>query len=400
MNSRERVRIVLNGSVPDHVPCGLGGCETTGLHLLAYKKLQELLKTEKRPPRLDTFMCNAVFELDVLNAMGGDFLLLESPHMCKSPFWAEGSEKLWKPQELWGESFLVPVNDRFRQLENGTIIWETNNNTVCPNGAFYFDSPAQTDLFADFEYPSPDSFCPPMDLDDEFLRNLEKTAQKMYEETEFCICLGETITDLQFAPGGMIGSMVLMAEQPDVMMEYLEKLLASALSQLKQLDQAVGKYVDILLIAHDLGDNNGVIIGDEMWRKIYKPYYKRLFEGWHQITSMKINLHSCGSVVGIMEDLIECGTDIINPVQTSARGMSPEYLKKMYGDRIIFWGGGYDAQLFSPTDNYEHVYNVVAENIRIFKQNGGYIFSGVHNLPPNLPESHLAAMLDAWRDNR
>jgi uroporphyrinogen decarboxylase len=112
---------------------------------------------------------------------------------------------------------------------------------------------------------------------------------------------------------------------------------------------------------------------------------------------MKINLHSCGSIVGILPDLIECGLDIINPVQISAANMNAEALKEEFGDRIIFYGGAYDAQLVSRNAGYECVFETVKNNIDIFKRNGRYIFAGVHNLPGDLPEEHLAALLDAWK---
>ena len=81
MNSRERVLAVLNHKMPDRVPNGLGGCETCGMHILAYDRLQNVLGVQKKPARLDTFMTNAVFEDDVISKMEGDILLLASPNM-------------------------------------------------------------------------------------------------------------------------------------------------------------------------------------------------------------------------------------------------------------------------------------------------------------------------------
>ena len=43
VNSRERVRAVLNHQLPDRIPNGLGGCETVGLHIVAYDNLQRFL---------------------------------------------------------------------------------------------------------------------------------------------------------------------------------------------------------------------------------------------------------------------------------------------------------------------------------------------------------------------
>jgi uroporphyrinogen decarboxylase len=152
-----------------------------------------------------------------------------------------------------------------------------------------------------------------------------------------------------------------------------------------------------------VGDNRGVLIGRDLWREIYKKPYHDLFQGWKKITGingMKINFHSCGSIYDILEDLIECGVDIINPVQISASNMSAEKIKSDFGDRIVLWGGAYDAQLFSPDESYDEVYAKVSATVNILKQNGGFIFSGVHNLPPDIPSIHIKAMLDAWNDNR
>ena len=400
MTSRERVRTVLNHQIPDRVPNGLGGCETEGLHIVAYDNLQKLLGVERKPPRMDTFMTNAVFEPPVVRAMDGDILLLASPNMCKSELRGTGIEPQWKEQELWGRTFSISVNDHFRTESDGTIVWETWGGAVCLPGTYFFDHRGTTDLMVEFEVPDPDDFHPCDTLPDDMLRNLENAALQFYEETDFSLCLGESITDLQYAPGGMIGSMVLMMEEPDVMRALLQKCVDAALKQIRLLDQAVGKYVDILSVAHDFGDNRGVTIGDNLWREIYKPYYKQFFEGWRSITDMKVNLHSCGSITSILGDLIECGVQIVNPVQTSAADMKVGSLKERFGNDVIFWGGAYDAQIIDPSTPYESVYQTVYNNIKTLGNGGNYIFAGVHNLPATMPESHLKAMIDAYRAAR
>lgn len=398
MNSRDRVRAVLKHDMPDRVPNGLGGCETAGMHIIAYDMLQKLFSKEHRPPKLDTFMLNAVFEEPIIRAIDGDIILLDSPRMCPNRI-RESSEKQWKEQQLWDKSFSVPLQEVFTMADDGSILWN-NRKTVCPKGGYYFDSITPTDLASECAVPDPKQYNPPKELPEKLLRSLENQAKRIYEETEFSICLGETIHDLQVSPGGMINTMLLMLEEPDVMHELLEKSVDASLSNLKQLDQAVGKYVDILSIAHDFGDNKCVTVGDSLWRAIYKPHYKRLFQGWREITDMKINLHSCGSIYSIIDDLIECGVHIINPVQTSAANMSAKQLKSEFGERVIFYGGAYDAQLFNPSMTYNEVYNAVYNNIKILGEGGNYIFAGVHNLPADMPKHHIKAMIDAYFDAR
>lgn len=53
MNSRERVRAVLAHEIPDRVPNGLGGCETAGMHIVAYDRFQKVLGCESALPRLE-----------------------------------------------------------------------------------------------------------------------------------------------------------------------------------------------------------------------------------------------------------------------------------------------------------------------------------------------------------
>ena len=336
MNSRERVHAVLNHQLPDRVPNGLGGCETAGLHVIAYDNLQKLMSVEQKPARVDTFMMNAVFEEPVIRAMDGDLILLASPNMCKSDLRGDADGQ-WKEQKLWGKTFSIPVQDYFSVNSDGYLVWDSCGGVICPKGSYYFDQNEAVDLMAEIEVPDPEQFHPRDTIEEKTLRNLENAAKKLYEETDLSLCLGESITDLQVAPGGIIGSMVLMMEEPDVMRALLSKCVEAGLKQIELLEQAVGKYVDILSVAHDFGDNNGVTIGEELWRDIYKPFYKQFFQGWRSITNMKINLHSCGSIASILGDLIECGVQIVNPVQTSAAGMSAEALKQRFGKDVVFW---------------------------------------------------------------
>jgi len=142
VTSRERVRKTINHEIPDYVPNGLGGCETEGLHVLAYYSFQEAIGLPPVPPKICTFMTNAVFEPDVIKKMKGDIVLLASPRMCKSLYrktkYAK-IEDLWKEQVLWDKKFMIPAADKFTNKDGGSIIWETADNAVCPNGGYFFD---------------------------------------------------------------------------------------------------------------------------------------------------------------------------------------------------------------------------------------------------------------------
>lgn len=400
MTSRERVRTVLDGGIPDRIPNALGGCETAGLHLQSYARLQEVLGLPPRPPRLDTFMANAVFETDVVEAMEGDVLLLASPRMCRSRFRGRDSEREWKEQTLWGRTYRVSVRETFRAEPDGTVVWETAGGAVCPPGGAYFDAPEPEAFRLDFDVPDPDGYRPSHDLPDDLLRGLEEAARDLYEGTGLSLWLGETIEDLQVQPAGYLGTLMLLREEPGIMHAFLGRAAEAAASQLRQLDQAVGRYVDVLSIAHDLGDNRGVTIGPDLFRAVYEPHYRELFGQWKRTTRMKVDLHTCGAVSDILGDLADCGVDVVNPVQTSAAGMDPQSLKDRFGDRLVFCGGAYDAQSVPRDADPEAVRATVRRNVEVLGKGGGYLFAGVHNLPGDIPAGHLRAMLDGWRDAR
>jgi uroporphyrinogen decarboxylase len=402
LKSRERVRKALNREPVDRIPNGFGGCETAGLHILAYDKLKKVVGMENLPTRLDTPMVNAIMEPEMLEKIYGDIILLDSPRMCSAGFWLDKRKSDWKEQSLWNKPFLVPKNERFVNQEDGSILWTHSMGPVfkCPKDGAFFDNEADThSMSVNIDYSiTPDDYNPPHDICDEKLRYLEEAAKWLYENTDYSINCGETIEDLQYKPGGFVNWWMRMMDEPEVVHEFLDKACEAGLSQLKLLDQAIGKYVDILSIADDMGDLRGVTTGPDLWREIYKPHYKKLFQGWRKITKMKINLHSCGAISDIIEDLIECGIHILNPVQISANGMNPEELKARFGDKVIFYGGCFDMVEITPDLSNEAVYQQVKNNIKTLSNGGGYIFAGVHNITAEVKEEHLRALLDAYED--
>lgn len=397
MKSRERIRKLLQRQIVDRIPNGLGGSETSGLHSIAYDNLKEILGVSNSPSRINTFLVNAIVEPEVLEQMHGDILLIGSPRLGRAHHFGPQINTEWKNQKLWNRNFRVPIQEIFTEEPNGTVWWENNlwTRMKCPNGSLYFDpdytklKPLTTD---------PDKYHPPHDLPDDLLRTLEESARWSYENTGYALCCGETICDFQIQPGGPQSWWMMLLDNPDVANEFLHKSCEAALSQLKLLDQAVGKYTDLLMMAHDMGDVRGVTIGPDLWRDIYKPHYKKLFTKWHEITNMKVFLHSCGAISDILGDLIDCGVDVINPVQISARGMEPKRLKDLFGDRVIFYGGAFDAVQTPPGTSAEEVYEKVKENIKILSKDGGYIFAGVHNIPGDTPKEHLKSILAAYFD--
>jgi len=100
----------------------------------------------------------------------------------------------------------------------------------------------------------------------------------------------------------------------------------------------------------------------------------------------------------LIETLIDCGIDILNPIQTSAANMEPRRLKEQFGGRIVFWGGGCDTQRVLPFGSPDEIRQHVKERMGIFAPGGGFVFTQVHNIQANIPSENIVAMLQAARD--
>ncbi len=106
-------------------------------------------------------------------------------------------------------------------------------------------------------------------------------------------------------------------------------------------------------------------------------------------------LHCCGGVRELLPDLIDAGLDAINPVQISCRGMEAAALKRDFGDRMVFWGGGCDTQDVLPNGTPGQVAEHTREQVSLLKPGGGFVFQQVHNILANVPPENVVAMFDA-----
>jgi uroporphyrinogen-III decarboxylase len=172
-----------------------------------------------------------------------------------------------------------------------------------------------------------------------------------------------------------------------------------ALANFERIAACVGDAVDVInLCGTDFGAQQSSFCSVATFRELWLPYYRRL-TGWiHQRTRWKVFKHSCGAVEKFLPSLIEAGFDIFNPVQCSAAGMAPEHLKRTFGERLVFWGGGVDTQQVLPFGTPAQVREQVLRRCEIFAAGGGFVFNPVHNIQARTPVENIAAMIEAVRE--
>ena len=193
---------------------------------------------------------------------------------------------------------------------------------------------------------------------------------------------------------GMEKFMIMLLTEEEMVRHFMERLTQAAIEDFDNYREAVEDRVDIIQLNDDLGSQEGPLISPDLYKKLVKPYQKRLYQHIKETTGMHLFLHSCGGIYEFIPHLIDIGVEILNPVQYTARGMDPVKLKREFGKDIVFWGGGCDAQKVLQHGTVAEVRKETARMIDILSQGGGFVFSQVHNLQPGTPPENIIAMFE------
>ncbi len=152
---------------------------------------------------------------------------------------------------------------------------------------------------------------------------------------------------------------------------------------------------DILLVGDDVGTQDRMLISPELWREFVKPRYGRMFAEYKRANpSVIVAAHICGFIEPIIDDLVEVGLDVLNPIQPLA--MDPARLKKRYGRRLSFWGA-VDDQKVLPFGSPAQVEEEVRLRLSQLAPGGGYILCPSHNIQPTTPMENVRAFYRAAR---
>jgi len=184
-----------------------------------------------------------------------------------------------------------------------------------------------------------------------------------------------------------------MAAEPEMAHYIMDRFTDYYLDYYDRMLTAAKGKIDILRTADDMGMQHSLFISAEMFRTFVKPRLKKLVDMAHS-HGVKFMFHSCGAILPLIDDLIEIGVDILDPLQAAAEGMEPQVLKDGYGSRLCLHGG-ICTQYLLPQGSPEEVRSEVKRRIEIFGKGGGYILSPCHVLQNDVPTANIVAMVDA-----
>lgn len=419
MNSRDRVTRALNHEEPDQVPLDLGSTAVTGMHVSSVYLLRQAMGLDRpgTPVRVvEPYQMLGEIGPDLMEALGVDVV----PVGREKTFFGFKNEG-WKPWALFdGTPVLVPEDFNTEPEPSGDILmYPEGDKSVAPSGrmpkgGFYFDSIIRQEPIDDDNLNVDDNLEEFGPISDEELGRLATSIEDFYSRTDKAIVasLGDSsFGDIAFVPGPGLKApkgirdvaewyMSTVARR-EYVYQIFEKQCEIALANLDRLNQVSGDKVSVIFISGtDFGTQRGLFISPKAYRDLYQPFLKQV-NGWvHEHTSWKTFIHTCGSIQSLIDDFIETGFDILNPVQCSAADMEPRDLKAKFGDRVTFWGGGVDTQHTLPFGTPDDVRREVKERIEVFGPGGGFVFNTIHNVQANVPVENLLALYETFKQYR
>jgi uroporphyrinogen decarboxylase len=187
----------------------------------------------------------------------------------------------------------------------------------------------------------------------------------------------------------------------DMMMEapYVEPLFDTIM----EINVEIGRNLirlgaDIIWAGDDFGTQKSMVMDLDTWRKYFKPRINYMFDQWRKVNpQVKIAWHSCGSILPLIEDFIDIGLDLLNPMQPLAAEMDAENVKRAGGNRIMYFGG-IDIQDLLPNGPVDRIKSEVKRIAGIYGKDAGYILAPAHNIQDDTPVEHILALFEGVRE--
>jgi len=377
MTPRERVLATLAHEEPDRVPIVLGVSNATGLKMKPYRELKGLLGVDAPDrylyqwPELGT----ADPDEDTLVRLGTD---------------VRGVWDLEPASVLARNAARLPGSDYINSWGSGASQVSEDEwfPSVCPM--------ASATTIAEIEdYPWPD-----MD-DPTRVAHVAAQATRLAADGHYAIMATPWLLfplERAFAMQGMDVFLMNLVFYPEFAQALLWKIQSLCKQLMGHFLEALGPHVDIIKIGDDLGTQDSLMMSPDMYRRVLKPVHADYIRFIKDRTDAKVFFHTDGDVFDLIQDFVEMGVDVLNPIQTSAGKMANlEELKVRWGDRLTFCGG-IDTQRILPRGTPEQVQAEVRRVIQILGPGGGYMVSSVHTVMNDVPAQNVLAMVDAVKE--
>ncbi len=378
MTPEERIKAVLNFKEPDRVPVILGVSNATGIKMKTYQEIATLLGVH-----------------------GDDKYIYDWPELGTANPSEEVLVKLnCDVRGVWDRFPKAVIDRNNSRPAHADYIddWGSGAKEVAPGdwfpGVHPLSDATTVQEIEDYQgWP---------DMDDPYrVAHVRQAASLIKNQSDCAIMATPWLMfpfERAFAMQGVDKFLLNMAMYPEFAKALLQKHLSLCKTLMGNFLRELGDNVDIIKIGDDLGTQQNLMISPAMYRDILKPIHADFIKFIKENTRARVLFHTDGDVFDLIEDFIEIGVDILNPIQTSAGKMSDlESLKNKFGDRIIFCGG-IDTHKILPSGTPEDVRKEVKRVSKILGEGGGYILSSVHTIMNDVPAENVLAMVRAVED--
>ena len=414
MTSRERLQAALQHTQPDKIPMDFGGTAVTGIHASVVAALRDYYGLEKRLVKIhEPYQCLGLIEEDLQAAIGVDVTAVNSRNT-----WFGFPNTAWKEWTMYdGLKVLVSKDFNYTIDEQGdTLLYPQGDLSAPPSGrmpknGYFFDEIIRQEPIDEDALHVEDNleeFGPISRADLDFLVEQASIARASGKGVIGNFS-GTSLGDIACVPAPQLKhpkgirdisewymSTVL---RPEYVYELFERQADIGIQNYAAVHAAIGDAIDAFFVCGpDFGTQTGTFCSLDTFRSLWKPHYTRINDWIHSHTNWKTFKHCCGAMASFIPDFIECGFDIINPVQLSAVGMDAAELKREYGKDITFWGGGIDTQQMLPFGTPQEIRKQVLERCEIFSRDGGFVFNAIHNVQAKTPVENIVAVIDAVKE--
>ena len=374
LTPRERVQTAINHQEPDRVPIIIGTSNTTTMKMKSYQQLKEFLGIQSE----DRY----IYNWPELGSAALDDETLRRLHSDARGVLDRFPEKTYKRNQ--NRTSHTPFIDDWGigQIETQPGVWFPGYHPM-----------AEAHTLADIEsYPWPD-----MD-DPSRVVHVREQAKRLAEENLYAIIATPWLLfpfERANAMMGMENFLPQMVMNRDFAQALLSKITDLCKLLMGHFLNELGDNVDIIKIGDDLGTQDSLMISPKMYREMLKPLHADYIKFIKENTNAKIFFHTDGDVFDLVDDFIEIGVDILNPIQTSAGKMANlAGLKKRYGGDLIFCGA-IDTQNILPYGSPDQVRKEVRRVINTLGPSGGYMLASVHTILDEVPPENIMAIVDA-----
>jgi uroporphyrinogen decarboxylase len=222
----------------------------------------------------------------------------------------------------------------------------------------------------------------------------EKTFRSMLEKTVkeskdrfITVNMGFSMFERSWTLRGMENLLVDMITEPDFVDQLMDAIAAY---NVHMMDIALEYDIDGFLFGDDWGQQKGLIMGPDYWRRFIRPGMAKMYEK-AKSKGKYVFQHSCGDISEIFPDLIDMGLDAYQTFQPEIYDI--QKVKTEYGSRLTFFGG-ISTQRLLPFASPDKVREVTRKTLDIMGKGGGYIAAPTHDIPGDVPPQNVIAMLD------